>query len=70
MSTPDQPISWASGVAVPFRPKVLTMDVIHRAIGSASAEDRFPLSRVLYLVISSDMAAIATGVLKESQRAS
>ena len=67
---PDQPMVESSEEAVPFKPNVLTMDVIHLAAFLLSSTVISDLSVELYAEISSEMAAIARGVLKESQRAS
>lgn len=67
---PDQPIEGSSGLAVPLRPKMFTIEVVQRAISYMVFCDICALSAMLYAEINSDMVFMTEGVLKESQSAS
>lgn len=59
----------SSGKAVPFKPKVLTIEVTQHAIFLVVVDEMTNLSTELNEEIKSEMVAITNGVLNESQRA-
>ena len=70
ISMPDHPVVVSFGSADPSRPKILTILVSQHATFSTVSSVRVVLSAALYSVIRLDIARIAAGVSKESQRAS